>query len=277
MDFVFYGEFSAKVRKQGIEETSRLAFEKGFSGVEFLESSKKGAVCTLSDTQTAKAYAETLKKYGLYTACYSVESCILDGETENLKKHAELASALGSPFLHHTLIPWLTLSENTPSYEEALQRAVESASKVASYAEKLGITCLYEEQGMYFNGQGFRPFYEEMKRLHKNVGVCGDFGNNLFVDENPADFIEEYAKEIRHVHLKDYLFLPRADQTQKGIEWYPTKKGNWLKDCPLGGGVVEFDRIFRALQEANYKGAYALETGLSLVDSGMAFAKGYKK
>lgn len=277
MDFVFYGEFSATVREKGIEETARFACEKGFSGVEFLESSKNGAHFTVADIPTAKAYAKTLKKYGLRTACYSVETCLLDNETENLKKHAELASALGSPFLHHTLIPWLVLPQNAPTFEETLKRVVESASEVASYAEKLGLICLYEEQGMYFNGQGFRDFYAEMKLRHKNIGVCGDFGNDLFVDENPADFIKEYANEIYHAHLKDYQLLPREDQTPKGAEWYKTKGGNWLKDCPLGGGVVEFDRIFRILKEVNYQGAYSLELGLSLVDSGMAFANRYAK
>ena len=58
MDFVFYGEFSTTVRKKGIEETARFAKEKGFSGVEFLESSAQGATFTVQDIPSAKKTAE---------------------------------------------------------------------------------------------------------------------------------------------------------------------------------------------------------------------------
>ena len=277
MDFVFYGGFSAMLKEKGVEETLRFTTEKGFSGVEFLEGSKKGAVDSVADLSEAKTVARKLKEYGLPTACYSVGNCVLDNTTENLKKHVALAAELGSPYLHHTLIPWLVLPPNAPTYQEGLERALEEASQVAEYANGLGLTCLYEEQGMYFNGQGFRAFYTEMKRRHQNVGVCGDFGNNLFVDEDPADFIAEYAEDIKHVHLKDYLFLPREDRSKKSAEWYETKGGNWLKDCALGGGVVAFDRIFDALRKVDYQGKYALEISLSLIDRGMAFAKRYQR
>ena len=277
MDFIFYGEFSTTVRQKGIEETARFAKEKGFSGVEFLESSAQGTTFTLQDIPSAKKTAEILRAHGLDVACYSVECCLWADEVENLKKHAELASALGSPFLHHTLIPWLALDENSPSYEQAFEKIIERATEVANYAKSLGLICLYEEQGMYFNGKGFDDFYLEIKRRCDNVGVCGDFGNDLFVDENPVDFIEKYKTEIKHAHLKDYQFLPRSDQSEKGAEWYKTKGGNYLKDCPLGAGVVEFDKAFHALQTSGYQGKYALEISLSMVDSGMAFAKRYAK
>ncbi len=278
MHFSFYSHFDRMARARGIEKTAEFALEKGFQSVEFFEIAKTSHETVAKDVQDAKRIKKILDSYGLKVDCYSLETVLVGEEATDaekaLMKNAELAAELGSPFLHHTLAVWLSLPPNAPTYEEAFKQAADAATRVANYCKTLGVTCLYEEQGMYINGmKGFGEFYKEMKSRVSNVAVCGDVGNILFVDEQPEDFFAEYKSDIVHVHLKDYLKKSKLEDT--GDEyWYQTKGGNKLRDTKLGNGVVDFEKCFASLKEAGYDGAYALEVAsLDYIDDGIKFAK----
>jgi sugar phosphate isomerase/epimerase len=126
---------------------------------------------------------------------------------------------------------------------------------VANYCEQLGLICLYEPQGMYVNGEGLAVFYREMKQRCQNVGICGDVGNSLFVDYDPRRIFDEFAAEIKHVHLKDY----RREQASDG--GYPTRGGYRLFDVALGDGHVDILYCLQRLRKIGYRGAYSLEIG----------------
>ena len=280
MNFSFYSHFAKMARERGIEKTAEFALEKGFNSVEFFEIAKTSHETVAKDVQDAKRIKKVLDSYGLNVACYSLETVLIGEEGPDaeaaLMKNAQLAAELGSPFLHHTLAVWLSLPPNAPCFDDAFNEAADRATRIAEYCKTLGVTCLYEEQGMYINGvDNFGKFYKEMKSRVDNVGVCGDVGNILFADEKPEDFFAAYKADMVHVHLKDYV--QKRELTQADLargDWLTSKGGNRLLDVKLGDGVVDFEKCFAYLKEVGYNGAYALEVAqLDFIDDGIAFAK----
>lgn len=262
MQFCFYSGFNQMLQEKGLDETAAWAQENGFSSVEFLQLPIENWHAGVDSLPHAKQVNKRLRDFGLSTACYSVGVNLLNGEQalSFLKKHAELAAELGSPFLHHTLIDSLILDKNAPTFEEVFPIIVDRATEIATYCKSLGLTCLYEEQGMYFNGvESFGRFYREIQKRCQNVGVCGDFGNILFVDESPTDFFRAFQTEIKHVHLKNYrrVFSPNDAPLQEG--WLPTKNGAYLLDTSLEQGIVDVRACMKILRENRYKGAFSLE------------------
>lgn len=272
MDIAFYMGFSDMLQTDGVDKTLEFAKQKGFNAVEFLARADGIETGNIKSLSQAEQLAQKLKENGLKTACYSVYACLLDEQTEeNLMRHVEIAHVLGSPYLHHTIVPWLAFPPNAPSYEDVLNQVLARAERVARYCEKFSIRCLYEGQGMYFNGvEGMRGFFEEMKKRGLHVGLCGDFGNTMFVDEPAKDFFKAFAKDIYHVHLKDYKIIKKSELKEPCN--YQTKGGDYLKDVPFGTGDVDFTACLERLKEVGYTGAYAFENeSLSDIEHDVAF------
>jgi len=260
MRFTFYTHFNGMAAREGLEKTADWAAEHGFSAVEVLESAGPKYPSLFPDRKAAEAAKKTLAERGLSTACYSVGTTVYRNPeaVASLKRQAEIAAALGCPFLHHTLLLWLADTEGMPSFAEGIACAVEAAAEVADYAKPLGVRCIYEDQGLYANGvEGFGAFYRQIKQRCDNVGVCGDMGNSLFVDEGAEHFFAAYAEDICHVHVKDYMI--RTFDKAPSRNWYPTKGGRWLRETMLGDGNVDVAACMNILQKAGYSGTYALE------------------
>ena len=260
MELAMYNGFNSELAKNGIEKTAQRARELGFSAVEHLTMFPENEY--MPSIKDASHMRRVLDEYGLPMACYSVCIDLYSDENgvEFLKGEADRAAELGSPYFHHTLILSRHDAHNAPSYEEAIKRIFEQAVEVAEYVETLGITSIYEDQGFYVNGvKGFGGFFNEMKKIHKNVGVCADFGNILFADETAEDFFKAYAKDIRHVHVKDYIF--KNTELPPSNAWARTKNNNWLRDIIIGDGIVNFERGFEILKEAGYNGRFSIEGG----------------
>ena len=265
MNFTMYAGFSEALKNRGAEAAAKEAVRLGFSSVELLEYVEtEQSVPAIGSVEEAADVRATLEKHGLSVACYSVGLSLWQkGMTpdtvtpmeEILRYHARLAAALGSPFLHHTLL--LGVDKSALTMEEALALIVPAAIRVAQYAKKRGITCIYEGQGMYFNGaDGFGAFYSAVKKECPYVRVCGDVGNPLFVDESPLPFFEVFAKDIVHVHIKDYI---RAAAPGNEPDWAQTRGGAWLRETVIGHGCVPLADCLAVLRAAGYRGAFALE------------------
>ena len=260
MNFTFYARFNTMAVRDGIEAAADYAVRMGFSSVEFLESTSPNARFLAPDTKKAAEIRKILADRGLTVACYSVGTTLWQNPqaVESLKRHAEIAAALGSPFLHHTLLLWLTKTPDLPEFAPAMEYVTDAAADVARHAAPLGVTCLYEDQGMYANGvENFGIFFKEIRNRCANTGVCGDIGNILFVDEEPEAFFAAYAGDIRHVHMKDYL--RKSAPVSPGRYWMPTAGGSWIRDTMVGHGVIDFGACMKILKDAGYTGAWALE------------------
>lgn len=205
-----------------------------------------------------KAYADSK---GISFPCVSVGLSLVDDDREEaietVKRYADIAKILGSPYLHHTIA--LNFSEPqkiADNFEVYYQRGIAAVREIFDYAATLGIRTIYEDQGFLFNGcKNFSRFLQEVAR---NVGVVADFGNIQFVDEHVEDFISKFSDRIVHVHAKDYIV---TDGTSREIlpGEYTSKGGNYLQGCLIGEGSVHTEDAFKALQAIGYKGFVALE------------------
>ena len=268
MQFAMYSGFSDRLSRDGIEKTAAFAVETGYSAVEFFEDLISKKTLIVPDGKAARRIKGELAAQGLNVACYSAFANIWNRgifaesdqhtKLETFYRALEIAAELDSPYFHHTLLPWLTPPVDAPSFEDGIKLAVEIAAKVADYAKPLGITCIYEEQGLYVNGvDGFGAFYWELKKNCSNVGVCGDFGNILWANEEPQLFLKTFKNEICHVHVKDYL--QKCDIVTSGEEWLPARNNTWIKDADIGTGIIDFRTCLKILQEVGYDGYYSME------------------
>ena len=216
------------------------------------------SVPNLEVAKELKAYADSK---GITFPCVSVGISLVDDDrkaaVETVKRYADVAKILESPYLHHTI----ALNFSDPQYiaenaELFYSRGLEAVREVFDYAASIGIRTIYEDQGFLFNGcKTFARFLEEVDR---NVGVVADFGNIQFVDEQVEAFIPQFADRIVHVHAKDYLVTPGSSRAAEPGE-YTSKGGNYLKGCLIGEGSVHTDAAFRALQAIGYHDCVSLE------------------
>lgn len=261
MNYTFYTQFIEMLARDGAQKTAEYAKALGFSSVEVLESIGVGHPHAIPDVRAAEEVGRIFDGYGLSVACYSVGCDVYGnpGAEDALVYHAEIAAALGCPYLHHTLKTGLSMHAASPAVDAVLEEITAAAIRIADRAKAFGVTCLYEDQGMYANGiANFGRFYREVHRVCENTGVCGDFGNILFVDEDPAQFLSAFAGDIRHVHVKDYLRKSFTGTVPTG-GWYPTKHGQYLRDTTVGAGIIDIPACMKVLHDAGYNGAYALE------------------
>ena len=213
------------------------------------------------DLQVAKDLKAYADSKGISFPCVSVGMNLVDDDRaeriEELKRYADIAKILGSPYLHHTI----ALNFSQPEYIAAnfdlfYQRGLEAVREIYDYAAALGIRTIYEDQGFLFNGrENFSRFLADVDR---NVGVVADFGNIQFVDEHVEDFIPAFADRIVHVHAKDYLVTNPASREKLPGE-YTSRGGNYLQGCLVGQGSVHTEAAFQALRAMGYKGFIALE------------------
>ncbi len=268
MEFTMYDQFTELVLSRGVEAAAAYARGHGFSSVEFLGT----LTPPVQSVAEARRVRSVLEHHGLPVACYSVGTSLYRSpqEEERLLKHAEWAAELGSPFLHHTLLSSLVPLSEQPDFASVLADVLPRAVRVARYAAQLGLTCLYEEQGLYFNGvHNFGAFYGAVRKEASNVGVCGDLGNILFADEAPEAFVRAFAPEIRHVHIKDYCVTPQALHAGSMRSW----SGKYLTETPVGRGDAHVAACLSILRDAGYKGRTALEIGFRFPDEYEAVAK----
>ncbi|MBQ8371321.1 MAG: sugar phosphate isomerase/epimerase [Clostridia bacterium] len=266
MELVNYARFLFDINEHGFEYAVRHTTELGFRHVEFVDgciSSREKPL--FFERPWAKDAPSILAECGLDVPCYSVGATVYSGDREydegifrNMCKQVDFAARLGAPMLHHTLNFGLSLSSGAPTYDELLEGTVDMAVRIADYArEKHGITCIYEPQGMYFNGvAGLGKFFDAVSSRCPNVGICGDVGNGYFVDEDEVSIFERFAPYVKHVHLKDYVI---SDTPIDGKQGFRSRGGRWIYDVPLGAGVVNFARVFELLKGAGYKGQASLE------------------
>ncbi len=266
MELVNYSRFLFDIKEHGFDYAIDHTVELGFKHVELVDgcvSSRENPL--FFECPWAKDAPSILSERGLDVSCYSVGATVYSGNREydegifkNMCRQIDFAARLGAPILHHTLNFGLTLEPGAPTYEELLDGTVSAAVRIADYArESHGITCIYEPQGMYFNGvEGLGAFFDAVSSRCSNVGICGDVGNGYFVDEDEVAVFERFALYIKHVHLKDYTVLSAPVKGKRGFR---SRGGAWIYDAPLGTGDVNFPRVFEILRGVGYNGAVSLE------------------
>lgn len=204
----------------------------------------------------AEKIKEKVLELGMTVSCYSLAVNMLSDPNakELLKKTTDLAAAMGAPYLHHTMQLKMTHT-NLPPYQSVEPVFVEMSREAAEYAGEKGITCIYEDQGFLINTPDRLDSLISKVNM-PNTGVCLDVGNSLFYDIPAEEYAGRFASIIKNVHIKDYLYKTTPPGADK---WHRTINGNYLMDCPVGHGAVNFERIFTLLVKENYDGFFSLE------------------
>lgn len=233
-----------------------VAVEFGLSYVETINSYELRE----PDVEFAKKMREYADEKGVSFPCVSVGLNLVGDNgpemVEKMKKYAEVAKALGSPYLHHTI----ALECRNPKVIEEnrslfYNRGLAAVRTVFDYAAEIGVRTVYEDQGYLFNGvENFGNFLADVDR---NVGVVADFGNIVFVDDCVENFIPAFADRIVNVHIKDYtVTLHEGERDPKDFySW----NGKLLKDCAFGEGSVNMEKGFAELKKIGYTGTFAME------------------
>ncbi len=265
MKFTLYSGMGTLTELYGVEGAIKRAAELGFSGIEFCYFLSGRNQLSISE---AKEYKRLLDKYGIAVPCFTCGTSIVKIDEpdrineENVRKlceYLDVAATVGSPLLHHTVCYSTKPPKNVPDYDNILDLCAEGCKTVADYAKKLGIKIIYEPQGFVFNGvSGLGPFFERMKSLCDNVGICGDVGNTLFFDEFADELFKKYPQDILNVHIKDMCVFP-ADYNMGENTHYLSRSGKKLTEVEIGNGDIKLGGIFKTLKEAGYNGYYSIE------------------
>lgn len=260
MKFAMYTHFDRMLMEKGMDLACGYAAEYGFTYIEHIDDIHPGVKQSVNSLSEARDLRKALKRYGLEMACCSVFADVwtYDDALVKLKKQAEIAAETESPYLHHTCLPWLSRKEGQPSFKDGFDRAVDICGEVALYAKTLGVTAIYEEQGMYLNGcESFGRFINEMRKIDPEIGICGDMGNIMFAGEKPSEFFRRFASEIKHVHVKAYTEYDCF--TDPGGLSYEIANGKWLKEVSPYAERNTVSELVRILSEAGYDGVYSFE------------------
>ena len=265
MTLTGYSDFVEQIKKSGLETAMTLTAEAGYDAIELLEIFPKTDL--LQSTEDQDRLAALLQRHGLGISCLSVYSVLFDPEhpgvpnraqIERLLQKVEFAARLGSPYVHHTLYPILGFDGAKPPFESVAETVVTGAVQVAKRAKELGVRILYEPQGLYSNGlQGFSQIYQAIREQCDAVGVCGDVANSYWVGEEPTAIFERFAKEIFHVHVKDYCWINGESTAQR--DCYTASNGRKFCEAIPGTGSVPIDACLQILQKAGYRGAVSSE------------------
>ncbi len=251
---------------ESFEKALDVALEVGCSGIEILEAYNYPEV--VPDMQTALEYKKLLDEKGLTLDCYTVGASLLRPEDDTydsesalkfVLKYVEIAKAMGARYFQHTLIGNAVYDKNTyvEDFDSVLEKLLPFAYKIADECNKLGMTVLYEPQGVYVNGkENFTKFYNAMKAAGKNVGVCGDMGNTFACDWRPEDFFDCFKHEIKHLHAKNmYIFSPEEKVQGASV----SRSGTQRKPAPLFEGSADIRYCIKTMMDLGYDDCISLE------------------
>lgn len=226
--------------------------------------------CTLDLENPDKEAARKIREYAdsknIKFPCFSVYINLVGKDSEEMKKrlkgYADVASILGSPYLHHTIANDFSEPDNViPFKEEFFTKGIEAVRETYDYAESLGIKTIYEEQGYLFNGvEGFGRFLEAVDR---EVGVVADFANIYQSVDDIKDFIRAFSDRFVHAHIKD-VTLDETDKTGDGMK---TLRGGYMNEAEIGKGCVNCGEVIELLKKSGYNGYYGIEYGAKSDDS----------
>jgi len=220
------------------------------------------------DRDAAKRIRAYADRNGVTFPCFSVYASYAAECVENLKGFAEVASILGSPYLHHTIVGEFSEPEKViPDREMLFEKGVSAVREIFDYAESIGVKAIYEEQGYIFNGvSGFGKFLDAVER---DVGIVADFGNIYESEDDLLFFIRAYADKVVHAHIKDVV-LKQENPDGSGLK---TLDGKFMFDSKTGAGIVPIKEAIHLLKQAGYDGYYGLEFSAENTESMKADVK----
>jgi sugar phosphate isomerase/epimerase len=235
-----------KLSKFGMEEVLAGISTAGFKYVElssnflFLDKDIPGEEPNkqIIDNESIKKALDICKKY--YIKIYALsghDHLMKKNAVYNMKKVIDLAKLLD--------VKYITTDAGNVYSKNEEKKALNDLIMIADYAmEKKIIICL-ETLGNWINtGVKAERLMEQLN--HPNIKINYDIGNVIFyADQKPEEDIKSALPLIAFIHLKDKISIKNG----KGIWDFPA----------LGDGNIDYNSIFKILQENNYSGPMSVE------------------
>jgi sugar phosphate isomerase/epimerase len=153
----------------------------------------------------------------------------------------EIASEFGAKTV--SLQPGGPLIGTTLSREDASERFADGLNRVLPTARQHNIILAVEpEPGLFIQtAQEFLDFRNQHFKNEPRLQMNCDIGHLFCVGDDPAEVIRNHAQHIAHVHLEDI------------------GKNRVHQHLTPGKGVIDFEKVFDALESIHYRGRVTVE------------------
>uniref|UniRef100_UPI0028971FCA myo-inosose-2 dehydratase n=1 Tax=Erwinia citreus TaxID=558 RepID=UPI0028971FCA len=154
----------------------------------------------------------------------------------------------------------LAVLEEKPHFtEEEWRLTAEGYNELAALAAEKGMqVCLHHHMGTAI--QTSAEIDKFMALTHDDVYLLFDTGHAYYSEGNQTQMLailEKYLPRINHVHLKDVRDEVVSQVRSQRLSFLDgVKKGTFTVP---GDGVIDFDPVFKILDESGYKGWMVVE------------------
>lgn len=137
--------------------------------------------------------------------------------------------------------------------------------RIQSVASVAGVTaCLHPHLGT----QVETPEQVDRVVRDSSIGICLDTGHYTVAGGDPADFVQQHADRVMHVHLKDVdVDIARRNRSGKLAYRDAVLAGMYR---PLGDGGARIADVLSALEKGAYGGWFVLEQDTVVHDEASA-------
>ncbi len=246
---------------KGAENINKKLCELGLDGVQFVAyKSIEGVACAPNQltSEQAKAISQAIKQNGKDIALIGAyfnpvhpNTAKIENGIAVFKDYLSLAKDIGCDYVgsetgSYNGDPWIYHPMNHS--DEALDRVVETFSSLAEFAEIHGVNIAMEGA---FGHVCHTPerLYEAVERIGKdNIKFIFDLYNYLDISNVDTAYdilkrgISLFGDRILLFHIKDFVV-----------------EDGKLKQCGVGKGVLDFDRILNAIYSHNSNAILVLE------------------
>jgi len=237
-------------KKNTLAESIDALADIGYRGVEFMADMHHAWPPTF-DAARRRETAKQLEGRGLVVSNVNAFTCFVHGDTyhptffeadkkyrqlriDHTKRSLELAQEFGAKTV--SIQPGGPVLNSGLTVEEASDLFAEALWDVVPTARATGVTIAVEpEPGLLIQtGQEYLDFKHKYFSHESTVKMNCDIGHLFCVGDDPAEVIRKMPQHIAHVHLEDI----GANHVHQHLT--------------PGKGVIDFGRIFGALEEIGY-------------------------
>lgn len=181
------------------------------------------------------------------------------------KKHCDFLKAMGALVIvvcecayaiQGTALPILSNQKYCFSKKE-WQRLIDGLHEIGEYARYNDMHIVYHAH----MGTGIQTDVELEYLMHHSdpelVSLLVDTGHSYFAGGDPLSIIKMHSKRIRHVHLKDVRESVLHKVKKENLHFMDAVRSG-VFTVP-GDGDINFESVFFALSEAQYKGWMIVE------------------
>jgi sugar phosphate isomerase/epimerase len=248
-------------------EAMHLFREIGLDGVEIIV--QDGYRCALGEDAPLAQLAqvkETADALGLKIPCLtpyrskfnSLDPIVRQQEIDGICKVIEYARVLGAGFIR--IYAGSFAQDERDEDGRKRDHLVDSMRLLGDRAQASGVVLVMENHFNTMTVSASQSIAMVEKIGHPAVGILYDQANLTFTGHEDYDeAIALQAKEIRHVHVKDFVFTGKDHGFTASDVSHPQQDERKVATRIVGQGILAWPSILRSLGERGYDGWLSLE------------------